>query len=339
MGRLCPVALLALSACVGEVVNVLDVREVAVELTLSGLRTLDPDIEGTYEAWGIDPAGTIVQAGRFRLPSEGSVNLTWRGDVDPQHLMITVEPPGDMDSRPSPHKLLGGRFDGTSAVLGVTRYVTVGIPLEPRPGTHVLATPTDDADNGYPSGEDGGLWLYNASGDTLDGSYYLDFTPLTEGWRYEGWIVRNYGAPDALWISYGKFRPDGFRQTNQRDDTGLGFFSGRLDHEFALALQVRVPGDDWLDNPLDYPVPGGLTLPLDLNGDANRGVTSEWTHVITIEPWGPNRDPEVPGANRPFFLQPYRNVIGEAPPNEPRVIEYFPELLPTGTATIRPTSH
>ncbi len=39
---------------------------------------------------------------------------------------------------------------------------------------------------------------------------------------------------------------------------------------------------------------------------------------------------------RPFLVQPYRNPFGEGPPNEGRVVEYHPELVPTGTATIVP---
>jgi hypothetical protein len=191
---------------------------------------------------------------------------------------------------------------------------------------------SDNPSGSVPS--EAGLWLFNLGGDTLDGSYYLDFSPLTEGWWYEGWIVQDYGTPAAVWLSYGKFRPDAFRQANTRDDTGLGPFSGRRDYEAALALQVRVPGDDWLANPLGLTVPGGLPLPLDLNGDANSSTASRWTHVITIEPWGPNREPEPFTEVRPFFLAPYRNAIGEGSPDEPRSIEFHPDNLPAGTAVL-----
>lgn len=303
-----------------------------LEIVLTGLLPIDASAEGVYEAWVIGD-GEIVSAGRFSVSGDPSTQMLRSSIPDPTHLMITLEPPGDDDDGPSLHRLLGGRFEDGRAALDVIGYLTVaGVPLESSPGTHVLASSSDNESGSVPS--ETGLWLFNLGGDTLDGSYYLDFSPLTEGWSYEGWIVLDYGAADAVWLSYGKFRPDAFRQANARDDTGLGPFSGRRDYERALALQVRVPGDDWLANPLGLSVPGGLELPLDLNGDAASGTPSRWTHVITVEPWGPNRDPEPFDVIRPFFLTPYRNLIGEAPPEEPRSIEFHPGGLPSGTAVM-----
>ncbi|NIQ59452.1 MAG: hypothetical protein GWN71_40710, partial [Gammaproteobacteria bacterium] len=70
--------------------------------------------------------------------------------------------------------------------------------------------------------------LQNLKGDTADGSFFLSFTPLTRGWVYEGWVVRDHGSPEAVWVSYGKFTPNSFRRQDRRDDTGLGPFSGQL---------------------------------------------------------------------------------------------------------------
>jgi hypothetical protein len=308
---------------------------VDVDLALSGLRPVDPATEGTYEAWAIGSDGVIRSAGRFVLPPDGRVTV--RSPIEnPEHFMLTVEPPGDVDEQPSPHKLLGGRFSGATAQLDVNRYVTAGIPLEPNPGSHVLFTPSDNGELGYPSYEDAGIWVFNIKGDTADGSFYIKLTPLTAGWAYEGWAVRDYATDSAVWVSYGKFAPDHFRRVNRRDDTGLGPFSGQLDYRRAMPQEIVFPGDDWVANPYDLPVPGDLSLPFDLNGNFAEGSPSRWTHVITIEPWGPQREPEMPVDARPFLLQPYRNAIGEAPWDEPRVIEYHAELLPRGTATIAP---
>ena len=309
---------------------------VAVQLTVTGLRPLDPGTEGAYEAWVVSDEGEILSSGRFSVTTAEQSTRRVESPIEhPEYFMLTVEPPGDEDGHPSLHKLLGGRFDGAVAALEMTGYVTVvGIRLEADPGTHVLTTPSDDDARGFPSSEDAGLWLFNPGRDTLDGSYYLDFTLLTEGWWYEGWIVQDYGTSDAVWISYGKFRPDPLRQARARDDTGLGPFSGRRDYKSAMVLELHVPGEDWLANPLGLAVPGGLDLPLDLNGDASLGVPSRWTHVITVEPWGPNREAESTADARPFFLEPYGNPIGEAPPTEPRSIEFHPERLPRGMATL-----
>lgn len=308
-------------------------RPVDVALEFTSLRPLDPAAEGTYEAWAIGSDGTIQSAGRFVLPPAGRVTVTSPIE-NPEHFMLTVEPPGDADDRPSAHKLLGGRVSGRTAELDVNRYVTAGIPLEPNPGTHVLFTPSDNLELGYPSHEDAGIWVFNIHGDPVDGSFYITLTPLTAGWSYEGWAVRDYGTDSAVWVSYGKFAPDHFRKANRRDDTGLGPYSGQLDYRYAMSQEIVFPGDDWVSNPYGLPVPGGLSLPLDLNGDFATQAPSRWTHVITIEPWGPNRDPEMPIDARPFVLQPYGNPIGEAAWDEPRVIEFHPELVPRGTATI-----
>lgn len=306
---------------------------ISLEITVAGVPPLDPNVEGVYEAWVVGAEGDIVSVGRFSVTSDPSTRMLQSPIPDPAAVMITVEPPGDDDDDPSLHRLLGGRFNGGMATLDVSGYLTVvGIPLEANVGTHVLASFSETESRFVPN--EAGLWLFNVGGDTLDGSYYLDFSPLTEGWAYEGWIVQDFDTAEAVWVSYGKFRPDPLRQANTRDDTGLGPFSGRNDYEFALALQVRVPGDDWFANPLALPVPGGLVLPLDLNGDAASGTASRWTHVITIEPWGANRDPEPVTASRPFFLAPYRNAIGEGLPGDQRSIAFHVDELPTGTAAV-----
>ena len=328
-------AAVVVATCGEEGIGPPELGEVDVALELTLLRTLDPATEGTYEAWAIGSDGTTYSAGRFEFPSDGRVTVT-SPIKNPQYFMVTVEPPGDDDNDPSVHKLLGGEFDGSSATLAIERYVTAGIPLEANAGTHVLFTPSDNAEQGYPSNEDAGIWVFNFGGDTLDGSFYIKLTPLTEGWSYEGWLVYDYGSPAAVWVSYGKFAPDNFKRVNSRDDTGLGPYSGRIDYETDLAFEVRMPGDDWISNPFDLPVPGGLTLPFDLNGEPALGIQSRWTHVITIEPWGPNREPELAPEARPFLVQPYRNPIGEEGAQARRTIEYHPELLPSGTATIIP---
>ena len=303
---------------------------VNVSLSFSNLPVLDEATHGTYEAWSIGSDGSIWSAGRFNVTAAGTAEVVSLID-NPEAFMITVEPVGDMDDQPSSQKLLGGMVFGDSAELDIHRYVSP-IPLEDKPGTHVLFTPSDNAALGYPSYEDAGIWLFNISGDTIDGSFYLDFSPLTKGWIYEGWVVRDYGLPSEVWVSYGKFEPDNFRQANVRDDTGLGPFSGQLDYEKAMPQEIVFPGDDWVANPYDLPVPGGLTLPFDLNGTIADGIMSRWTHVITVEPIFD--ETEDPWLAEPFFIKPYRNPIGEGTADEPRTILFFPDELPMGVARI-----
>jgi hypothetical protein len=267
---------------------------------------------------------------------------------NPTDIFITVQRPVEPQGKPSMLKVIGGRMQGSSAVLDVNRYLTSGVPLEERPGTHVLFTPSDNSELGYPSNEDSGIWLFNIDPevgvpDSLNPHFYLTFTPLTRGWAYEGWIVRDHGTDSAVWLSYGQFEADQFRKARLRDETGLGPFSGQIDYRQAMPREIQFPGDDWVANPLGMAVPGGLQLPLDLNGCvADKAVCdargqewgeSRYTHVITIQPW---EDRELdPWMRRPFFIQPYRNAVGETDWQTPRVIHFYPDELPRGAARLR----
>lgn len=308
-----------------------------LELRVENLPPLDPAEEGEYEAWVIVD-GDIRSAGRFPGGGGEGRPVRLRSPLPaPVDVMVTLEPPGDADDRPSMLKIMGGRVHGGRAELRVDRYLTAGIPLEPDPGRFVLATPSNDDPGGGPSVEDAGLWLVGDAtlpepGDSLPSGQYVTLTPLTRGWIYEGWIVRDLGTPEAIWLSYGKFEPDPLRRARARDNSGLGPFSAVTDYRRALPRRISVPGDDWLANPLGLPLPASLGLPLDLNGDAARGIPSRWTNVITIEPWA-ERD-EDPWTAAPFFLRPYRGDVGEAPSGSPRALGFHPGSLPRGTAQL-----
>lgn len=319
-------------ACDGDLGS-LEFTTVRVNVAVTSLRPLDGQTEGAYEAWVIGSDGVPRSMGRFIPPPDGKTTSLNSPIANPTELMITVEPPGDIDQTPSPSRLLGGRFSGGAAALSIVRYVTGVSELETDPGHHALFTPSNNPELSFPSFEDAGIWLFAPRpSETVHNSHFIWLTPLTAGWTYEGWIVQDYGTLDACWLSYGKFRPDEFRLVNTRDDTGLGIFSGQFDYENAMVETVDMPGDDWVANPHGVPIPCGLTLPLDLNGDAEQEIPSRWTHVISIEPlFDQGEDPLSP---RPFGLQPYRNPFGDGAPNEGRVIEYHRELVPTGSAVL-----
>ncbi len=304
--------------------------DVEIALAFTGLRPLDPAREGSYQAWVL--SSDTTSAGRF-VPTRDGLATVVSPIRNPSRLMITVELPGDSDDRPSVHELLAGEFIGGSATLGIVRSVTGVSELETDPGHHALFTPSNNPELSFPSLEDAGLWVFApVPSSTKHNNSRLKLSPLRAGWIYEGWIVHDYATATECWISYGKFLPDGFRDVNTRDDTGLGPFSGQEDFVNADP-STDMPGDDWVSNIHDLPVPCGLALPFDLNGNAERGVPSRWTHVITIEPRANKGETLL--SERPFLMQPYRNPLGQGPPNEGRVIEYHPEFVPTGTATIR----
>lgn len=318
--------------------------EVRMRLTVESLPALDAATQGIYEAWVVGPDAELVSLGAVDGPG-AAAGMEWSSPVlDPAALFLTLETPSEADDGvPSQLKIAGGRFVQGRAEIASRGYLTPNLPLEAEPGQHVLGT-HGDLHDGVPDREDAGLWLHNdrPTADTLDGSFYVTLTPLTEGWTYEGWVVRDHGSENELWLSYGKFLPGPFRKVRSRDDTGLGVFSGWEDYELVLPRTVFFPGDDWLANSLGYPLPQGLELPVDLNGCleseeacAASGQTygpSRWTHVITVEPYEDRY--EDPLQARPFFLRPYRNAIGEMAPDVPRSLRFRPETLPRGTAEV-----
>lgn len=320
-----------------------------IGMELSGMRDLDPVTEGTYEAWLVDDDGSWISVGRFLLPREGHVVLE-NPLLRPRGIRVTIEPPGDDDLQPSDMVILGGDFDGSVAELTIEGFVTAGPPLEEAIGSHGLFTPANNTWMGYPSIEDAGIWVFNlhAIGDPmqrrgldLTSEFFLKVTPLKEAWVYEGWVVQDYGSDQECWISYGKMVPGIGNRLNRQDNTGFGPFSGYRDYVAnPIAIEHNFPGDDWVENPLDLPVPCGLEIPLDLNGNAARGIESRWTHVITIEPAAdglvesPEVDPAAPLLARPFLIRPYVNPIGTGLADHARVILFNPDGVPRGTAQL-----
>jgi anti-sigma-K factor RskA len=302
-----------------------------LNLTLVGLRALDATSEGTYEAWLTDGSGGFQPIGRFAGVSAVSLALP-RPAHGAKEVWITVEPPGDTDAGPSSQRLLRGELHGRVADLSVVGAVTQGtLTLREHPGQFTMFSPSDNALDGYPSYEESGIWLFNMQPrQTEQGDMWVRLTQLASGWTYEGWMVRDIGQPNAIWLSYGKFLPDYTGAVNTRDDTGWGPYSGVVD--FRTDGEEEFPGDDWISNPMGYPFPKELSLPLDLREKSPAGAP-RWTHVITIEPvW--NRG-EAIGSERPFLLQPYSDPFGDAGPGIPRTITYRPENVPSGRAELR----
>ncbi len=301
-----------------------------MELTLQGFAAVDPSTVGAFEVWVHPAVGAPVSVGRLTdLPAERGPESLFSFELpmaDPIGLSVTLEPPGDDNGEPSPYALLAGEFIGDQADLTVNGQVTGGEPLEPDPGAHSLFTTSNNVRLGYPSFENSGIWMFSMRALlNKHGTREVRLTGLQPSWVYEGWIVRDYGTPDELWISFGKYRPDAFGLLTSRDDTGSGPFSG--DEDYLNAGVEDVPGDEYttavVADQLGFHIPGDLEMPLLL--DAVDPATGEavWTHVITIEPAFDEDEPMYSG--HPFILRPYRNPVGAGDPSEPRVIEFFPD--------------
>jgi hypothetical protein len=297
-------------------------------LTTVGLPALDASRDGSYEAWATDADGRTYSLGRF-TSSVGEV----RFESPAERLRtfeITVEPPGDSDDQPSSQRLLRGSFSGARFELSVVNAVTRGGELRKEPGTFTMFSPSDNH-TGYPSHEEAGIWLFNTRPrETPQNDMWVRLTPLHASWTYEGWMVRDMGSANEIWLSYGKFDPDPTGALSLKDDTGWGPFSGIVN--FRTESVENFPGDDWISNPLGFPFPSQLTLPLNLR-EKNASGELRWSHVITIEPASDRGEPI--GSERPFSLRPYHDPFGDARAGDPRKITYRPDAVPTGIVEVR----
>ena len=325
------VIVLMMAGCGAETTQPASMSATEVTLAFNALRAIDPASEGAYEAWLVDPSGQSRSLGRLAGGATTTFPVSGR-IADGSQVRITLEPPGDTDALPSRQMMLRGTLHRGAADLTVVGAITEdALPLRVRPGQFTMFSPSDNALHGYPSNEESGIWLFNmqpAATDQRD--MWVRLTQLDEGWTYEGWMVRDIGQEDAIWLSYGKFVPDFTGAINARDDSGWGPFSGVVN--FRTLGEEEFPGDDWISNPLNLPFPKALSLPLNLR-ETDAGGGLRWTHVITIEPtW--NRGEPI-GSERPFVVRPYQDPFGNGAPGAPRTITFRPDNVPSGTARFR----
>lgn len=323
--RSCALLVLAvLAACSGDATSPgSGTASTSITFTFSNLRALDPSTEGTYEAWSSSADGTLRSLGRFDYAPAVTLALS-QPLGNGTELWISVEAPGDNDASPGA-KLLRGTLDNHAATLSVVGAITQGrLDLKAHPGQFTMFTPSDNAIYGYPSHEESGVWLFNMRPElTEQDDMWVRLTQLDPAWTYEGWMVRDIDTPNAIWLSYGKFTPDYTGTVNSQDDTGWGPFSGVIN--FRTDTEEEFPGDDWISNPLNYPFPAALTLPLNLR-ETDASNNFRWTHVITIEPARDRGEPL--GTEKPFIVRPYADSFGAGGPGIPRTITYHPDALP-----------
>jgi hypothetical protein len=299
-------------------------------LTVSNLLPLDPAVDGHYQAWAIDRSGAATSLGAVD-PRSGTTFTFPNPAAQVASFLLTYEPRGDANPGPSAQRLLMGTFRNGKATLSTAGALTLNdAPLREKPGQFTMFSPSDNAKNGYPSNEQSGIWLFNmAPRETPQNDMWVRLTPLQAGWTYEGWMVRDFGTPNAVWLSYGKFVPDATGTVNSRDDTGWGEFSGVTDY---LKGEEEFPGDDWISNPFGYRMPGGLVLPLDLREKDATGA-GRWTHLITVEPATDRGEPVT--TPRPFTVRPYRDAFGDGGPGIARTITFRADGVPNGEVVSR----
>jgi hypothetical protein len=301
------------------------------QITFHNLNAI-PTEQGTLVVWVVAGQDTLEVA---TLPAgTGPMGpVTFENPAeDAREVLVTVEPPSDVNEGPWNSVLLRGNLGGGGADLVTQDVVHSSLPLQENPGAHSLFTTSNNSE-GYPSAENAGLWLFTLiPSENVHGTREVRLTPLTPGWTYEGWIV--WQGDPKVWISYGKYRPDEAGLLSSRDDSGTGPFGGTED--FRNAGVEDVPGEEWTSDEialqLGIELPGGFDLPLALDSvDATGKVM--WHHAISIEPAFDLVEGPLEG--KPFVVRPYENEIGAGGPGVPRVIRMAHD---PPTASVRPVS-
>jgi hypothetical protein len=239
-------------------------------LNLQGLEALGNDY--VYEGW-IIVNGQPVSTGTFSsvtFPQTFSVDATQLANATT--FVLSIEPAVDPDPAPAATKILAGDFTGSMANVNSNNIVVASgssvSSLADATGKYILATPTD-MDN---TNESSGVWfLDNTNAPNLVAG--LSLPTLSEGWKYEGWVVFD-GTP----ISTGTFTS----AAGADDNAATSIFKGDAGNGPGY------PGEDYLQN-----APTGLTFPTDLKGR---------TVVISVEPFPDN-------SSAPFTLKPLAHMV------------------------------
>ena len=263
-------------------------------LNIDGLENLGTDYK--YEGW-IIVNDLPVSTGIFSVDDSGTLSQT-SFTVDGEKLeaatkfILSIEPINDTDTTPATTKVLGGDFSGNLALINTDNVIiTEESPLNTlgaSSGKYALATPTDGAN----SNERSGIWFI------LNSAASLILPELSNGWKYEGWVVMN-GIP----VSTGTFTDP----AKADDNAVTSIFKG------DLGIGPAFPGEDFIQN-----APNGLTFPTDLR---NTKI------VISVEPSPDN-------SIKPFILKPLmHDVPADAVDHEILTMETGSVKEITGTVT------
>ncbi|SDS00458.1 hypothetical protein SAMN05216503_1662 [Polaribacter sp. KT25b] len=250
-------------ACSDDENTLATTGDLTVDLT--GLEELGSDF--VYEGWLIVNENP-VSTGTFTSVSFPQTYTVGINDLQTaSKFVLSIEPAGETGEaalEPAATKILEGDFSGNSANVSSTGIVG---DFSTSWGKYILATPTDADD----TNEASGIWfLDNSETATVAG---LSLPTLTDGWKYEGWVVLN-GTP----VSTGTFSAVDLAD----DNAAISPYKG------TTGNGPSYPGEDYLMGSA-----AGVNFPTDLKGA---------TVVISVEPSPDN-------SAAPFTLKPLAHVV------------------------------
>ena len=250
-------------ACSDDNDTVATTGNLTVDLT--GLEELGSDF--VYEGWLIVD-GSPVSTGTFTSVSFPQTYVVGISDLQTATtFVLSIEPAGETGAaalEPAATKILAGDFSGSSASVSSTGIVG---DFSASWGKYILATPTDADD----TNEASGVWFLDNSGAAAVAG--LGLPTLTDGWKYEGWVVLN-GTP----VSTGTFLA-----VDAADDN-----AATSPYKGTLGNGPGFPGEDYVTGSA-----AGVDFPTDLKGA---------TIVISVEPSPDNSE-------LPFTLKPLAHVV------------------------------
>jgi len=251
-------------ACNDDDNSTVTIGNLTVDFT--GLEELGTDF--VYEGWLI-VNGNPVSTGTFTSVSFPQTYTVGINDLEAATtFVLTIEPAGETGAdalTPAATKILAGDFSGSSASVSSTEIVG---DFTTSWGKYILATPTDDDD----TNEASGIWFLDNS-DAAATVAGLGLPTLTEGWKYEGWVVLD-GTP----VSTGTFTAVDMAD----DNAATSPYKGLVGNGPAF------PGEDYVTGSA-----AGVDFPTDLKGA---------TIVISVEPSPDN-------SAAPFTLKPLAHIV------------------------------
>jgi len=285
-----------------------------IRLDFQGLQPLNNGYH--YEVWSVNDC-VASSLTRFNINEAGHL-IRLDGQIMPEQsfpispasilgdILITIEPPGEDDGRPSATRYLAGTIINGNAELTVVHPLALGPRYRNSSGAFILSSPSSPVGRKTIEWMSGIWWVDVADaelGMTAPG-VYLPYAP--SGWNYEGWVVFN-GQP----LTTGRFIRNSGYDLDDMPDSDAPEYSPYNGTDPV----PRWPGEDFIRNP-----PEGLTFPTDIRGN---------DLFISIEP---SPDDSV----LPFTLH---ALTGRVPTDGEFHTTYEltnnSETYPTGTATVQ----
>lgn len=267
--------------------------------TQSGLKHLDQNTQGVYEAWLSFPSpnkdhneALFKSIGRFNIDattgqvvndSGGAMTFKLKnGSLNPSNsedMLITIEPPSDRLDTIDGDRFIGGikTGSGNSIAFSCTMNYSdilgnIATQFSTDSTKYILASPTAL----FPSQQfQKGIWFTLDTNGAAAGLTMLSIADTLD-WIYEAWVIDNRDSLNP--ISLGRFENPNAADHYQQCQAGMGW---------------NKPGNDFILNT------GGCPIITNLN-------SGDYKVMITLEP----KHEQGSALSKPFFIRLFYGNLG-----------------------------